>query len=241
MNLRPPLLAVVVLLTGTSISQAQYPIGWRTTGWDASWYLPYSYGYPYAYGGYVGGWNPYYGPADAYADRLRGWSQARENVAESMRHYEQAREQYIENYDLWTDVQMERLRAQRELAGFRAEERRQEIEAYREAQELYRPEPLSSEQLNPETGEITWPSTLQQPQFAEERQQVEELFSMRQRGSQTGEIGRKVSVLVRLMELKLRDLIGEIPQQEYTAASNFLERLRNDAWSRRDGMAQASP
>lgn len=159
-------------------------------------------------------------------------SRARQNVTQSMRHWEQAREQYLENQDLWNDVYLEQLRIYRELEQQRAEERQRELQAYREAQELLRPEPLASGELNRETGEITWPEALQNAEFAEEREQLEHLLSARARssGMGEGEIGRRVSVLVRLMELKLKDQLGEISQQQYTLASNFLDRLRYDTW-----------
>lgn len=159
-------------------------------------------------------------------------SRARRNVTMSMRDWEQAREQYLQNQDLWTDVYLERQRIRRQLEQERAEQRQQELQVYREAQELLRPEPLASGELNRETGEIIWPTALQDAQFAEEREQLEHLLSARARSSGTGEgeIGRRVSVLVRLMELKLKDQLGEIPQQQYTVASNFLDRLRYDTW-----------
>lgn len=158
-------------------------------------------------------------------------SRARLNVTESMRHFEQAREQYIHNQDLWNDVYLERQRIGREMRQREAEERQRRLQVYRDVQEMLRPDPLDSGELNRETGEITWPTALQDARFADEREQLEHLLSARARSSASeGEIARKISVLVRLMELKLKDQIGEIPRQQYTLANNFLDRLRYDTW-----------
>lgn len=192
-------------------------------------------------GNYVASGHPLSAELDwaaAYSTVLRNqtqaWedlSRARRNVTSSMRDFELAREQYIHNQDIWNDVYLERLRIGRELRQQEAEERQRKLAAYREAQELLRPDPLDSGELNRETGEITWPTALQEARFAEEREQLEHLLSARARSSANeGEIARKVSVLIRLMELKLKDLIGEVPQQQYTLASNFLDRLRYDSW-----------
>jgi hypothetical protein len=127
-------------------------------------------------------------------------------------------------------VYLDRVRSGRELAQYRREDRQRELETYRQVQEMYHPAPLTSDQFNPETGEITWPAALQQARFAEDREQLEELFAMQSRGSGTDDTARKISVLIRLLEIKLKDEIGSIPQDEYTAASNFLASLRQNAW-----------
>ena len=158
-------------------------------------------------------------------------SRARRNITSSMRDFELAREQYIRNQDMWHDVYLERLRLGRQLRAEEAEERQRRLQVYREVQDILRPDPLDSGELNRETGEITWPTALQDARFADEREQLEHLLSARARSSAgEGEIARKVSVLLRLMELKLKDQIGEIPRQQYTLANNFLDRLRYDSW-----------
>lgn len=156
------------------------------------------------------------------------------DFSEAMKNFREAQGESIENYDRWTDVFLERIRAERELSTLRAQEMREEqqrrLQAYRQAQEIFYPETLNREQFDPDTGEINWPTALQEPEFTEEREQLEELFAMRTRVSQSGDIARKASVLVRLMEIKLKNRLGEIPQREYVAASQFLDGLRYNAW-----------
>jgi hypothetical protein len=178
--------------------------------------------------------NPQADLVDSYADMVRARGEARRNWTQGMQNYEDARRRYIENVDRWNDVFLDRLRTQRQINAMRDdaqhEWQQETIAAYRRAQEVVHPEPLTSAELNRETGEITWPEALQDARFEEERQQLAELFSMRARGSDTGEVSRRISILVRLLELKLKNEIGEIPREEYAAASRFLDGLRSDAW-----------
>ena len=88
------------------------------------------------------------------------------------------------------------------------------------------PKPLSPSQVDPVSGQINWPSALQEDRFEVERGEIEQLFGTRARyGGLSYSDQMKVRKTMDTMFDELKGQIRQIPPPDYVACRNFLRSL----------------
>jgi hypothetical protein len=228
---------------GESIASAQVvpftnPWYWAPSIGAYRYSQGYGYGRGYGYGGpFSSGYDPITGSRMATAEMIRAAGQATQARSQALLNYEQARSQYIENADRWTDVYNKRQRqlqqVQRENAAREAYEReRKKSDLQRYLQNRREPAPpqtLTPAQLNPSTGDIEWPQVLLGEEYALLRDAIErEYATLAQTSGAAGNLPRIRELADRMRDL-LRAHIGEMPSYEYIAARKFIDGLANSA------------
>lgn len=206
------------------------------------------------YGGYyTGGWGS---PVDALgsryqgmADLVRAQGQSQLDRTKAMVNYQDARSKYIDNQKKLADTYVSMQKAQRAYNQERAameKEREAQQEAARqkrvEANEkrlasgtpvYYQPgftqtdTSLSASQLNPATGEISWPEALMGDEYKASRDKMQELFKLRDSTGATSEISQEIYDEAQVMKNQLRGQIKDMLPNDYLAARRFIEGLSN--------------
>ena len=95
-----------------------------------------------------------------------------------------------------------------------------------------KPARLSPSELDSVSGGISWPILLQKAEFAEQREQLEQLFTKRAQGGAVGpdqltEIRRLTTSMIDDLKQQLKK--GEVKQMDYVPAKRFLESLSFEA------------
>lgn len=194
----------------------------NVTPWGV-WPYPGGYGYVWPYYGY--GYRRY-----GLADIIRARSQAAKNYAEAQIRYQQARSKYIDNQKKWLETYYERKRLAEAARRARIEERKARAKRSRL---LSKPEPhprLSADELDPNTGKLTWPVLLRKSEFAASRKRLEELFELRLQTGMTPDLTKKIYARAQEMRVKLIDKVRTVSGREYIDARRFLERMAHEAY-----------
>lgn len=170
---------------------------------------------------------PASGIGHAAADVIRAEGMYNESTANAYLKFEQARRQYIDNQDRWTDAFLARQRAIAAQHDRAHEEAIARHTRYREEQigKAKLPPRLGSAELNPNTGELAWPRALQRNTFSLDRFDIEQLLADRAKQGSTSELMEALDAKTRQMRQDLRDHIGELRTQEYLQARRFLQSL----------------
>lgn len=199
--------------------------GWGTgVGGALGWGGGYGLGYGLGYGGFQQD-TPWSSETKAMGHLVRAQGQYEESQAKAAVDLELARRRYIENQQkvMATRQEMRRsamsLTAQQQEANRTARMRQEEFAA------AHQPQPLSSKQVNPQTGRIAWPEILQAPVFTESRAVVDDLFEKRVRYGSTDEMNAQIKAQIGTLKETLRQQITAIPLAQYTDARKFLDRL----------------
>lgn len=88
------------------------------------------------------------------------------------------------------------------------------------------PRQVSSNEVNPVTGQVNWPELLRRDQFAEEREALEKLsLKHAHYGALGGDDLDNAGHLIEGMSAKLRSILTMVPAQRYMDAKNFLKSL----------------
>ena len=88
------------------------------------------------------------------------------------------------------------------------------------------PKPLNPRDVDPVSGQIQWPSALEEDLFAPQRKEVEELFAARARYGSLGYSDQmKARKTIDVMYGELKSQVREIPPTDYVACRNFLQSL----------------
>jgi hypothetical protein len=88
------------------------------------------------------------------------------------------------------------------------------------------PKKLGPSQMNPVSGQLNWPSALQDDSFADRRGEVDQLFAARARyGGLNYTDQTKVREAIDSMFADLKKQVRDIPSQDYMACRNFLQSL----------------
>ena len=99
---------------------------------------------------------------------------------------------------------------------------------------------LTTNDLDPITGEIKWPAALLAEKFAPQRAQLEQLVKQHfVYGELQPEAAAEVVRTVDLASNSLRREIGSVPRDEYVAAQKFLMGLKYSNLSRLQAVAKA--
>jgi hypothetical protein len=188
------------------------------------------------------GWTGYGGRLGYYSSTAaEGYLRGKAAVAQAAVSYnldtaqawisaEQARALAIENDRLAIQEYFQRQEINRQYRASARGPRPTMEDISRRAREAA-PDRLDRYQLDPVFGTITWPATLQAPQFALYREEVEHSF--RDRDIMNSGLGSKVQRTVaystEVMEQKLKGMIDVISPAEYVQAKRFLQSLEYEA------------
>lgn len=198
---------------------------------EGRWFMPPIIGGG-GYGGYGGGgWGsaatPESAAGHAMADVVRSQGMYNAMTSGAMINVEEARGKFIENQKQWTEVYLMKQRALNAERAQRLEDSRARNARYQEftASHSDVPSRLSSSELDPATGRITWPPALMRAMFISQREDVEALFIARAHTGTTSELSDTIVKAVRSLQDELRKRIRELGTQEYMDARRFLDRL----------------
>ncbi len=186
----------------------------------------YKYGNPWGYGsGQHHASTAEEGAMRGMADVIRSKGAANLMNSEAMKNVEDARTKYIDNRVYGTEKYFE-MRAMNKAA--RAAERgpRPSMEDVMRYSSARKPNRLSPSELDPLTGGIHWPGIVQQNQYQQDREQLEDLYSVRAtNGFLTVEQMQQVDASINNIQAELKRNIRNVPPQAYTQAKAFLTSL----------------
>lgn len=147
--------------------------------------------------------------------------------------FEDARSKYLRNQIealLTRQEQIRISRATRQLRNRRHPRVRQSDESSYEMTHLRRRGWLTSSELDPLTGEVSWPTLLQEPTYREQTTQLQELYAERARIghlslSQMGRVEQLTNSLQRRIDDE-REVVG---LSQWSKSRRFLQKLASDA------------
>jgi hypothetical protein len=181
-----------------------------------------------AYGGY-GGYGYASTPGQGY---MQGMSQiisaeggATLNRSEAAINMQTARSSYIDNNEKWLNQIHQQRRYEQQNQAEKVAQAREKNEKYLANQKSGQPARLTPSQLDPATGNITWPEALRGPSYAGDRKKIEELIQLRTFTSTTDDIGSQINTAARQMQADLKDGIRDLPANQYIDARKFLDSL----------------
>jgi predicted RNA-binding protein YlxR (DUF448 family) len=183
-------------------------------------------------GGYGGVQTPQSAAGHAMADIIR--SQGMYNMATSraMVNIQQARGAYLQNQKMWLEVMMQRKRAHQAMRAMESEAahaRAEHIQEYLAHKRPDAPPPLTSSQLDPTTGHITWPTVLQSESFSDHRSRIESMFAAKAHRGLSAEGPSQIQDAVREMQGELRNHIHDFATADYLESRKFLDSLTSSA------------
>jgi hypothetical protein len=176
-----------------------------------------------------GGGGGSYGGGTADGNYLSGLSQVIQSQGEynlstskGLINYEDARAKYIDNVNRWTQAYFQMREANQAYQIQNAQRNRHTPEAIAQAAASELPRKLSSRELDAVTGRITWPEALMDEQFADLRNDIENLFDARARTKRALATSVKIRDDARLMMDLLRENIELMPANDFIAARKFI-------------------
>lgn len=160
------------------------------------------------------------------ADTVRASGAAAMMNSAAARNVEAARSQHIDNRlkATQTDIQVRQLK--REYRESRRGPRPTSEQLHRLAKEAT-PKPLSTNQYDPISGRIWWPTALMLEEFDAHREIIDDLFE--EKADASGRLGlRQITTVhstTRAMREVMRDHRNEIPPQLYSGSLTFLKQM----------------
>lgn len=175
------------------------------------------------YGGY-GAQTPFSAAQHGMADLIRSQGMYNQATAQAMVNFEKARSSYIANEQAWMQAYQTRKRARQMQRAAESDEAHAKLQRYQQylAEHHSDAPKLSDNQLNPTSGQITWPRALQEASFAEHRNSTEAFFSQRAQHSPSATDSKKVRDTIHQMRDELRNHIHELNTNDYLDARKFL-------------------
>ncbi len=238
---------LIILFSAGHMAQAAGPFFPRQTVYNFGGGLSPSvyYGNRWGYGGgYYGG-----GYYDNGAALVRAQGQAMESQSKAMVNYQEANSKYLDNQKKLAETYVARQKAQREsmheqaqIKEMQAQQRQAAIDAqaeknrklqesglspYYNAASSQDKETLNSSQLNPATGEISWPEALTGEEYEASRKKMQELFSLKNSTGVTSSLTREIESEAIVMKNILRGQIRTMLPNDYLSARGFIEGLAN--------------
>jgi hypothetical protein len=194
------LAAIVVLCSEFADAQLVRRFGYR----------PYyhRYGYRYNSGSY----------ANNMANLIRAESQSAVN-------YQQARSQAIDNQKKWAENYFKMKEERQAYDARQREKNKASVANYDAVARANHPRALGSNELDPVTGHITWPESLQKGDYAMHRSELDDLFAQRAKLSQSESTASKIHAVTAELQDQLRKNIENMPSGEYMSARKFLDSL----------------
>lgn len=188
---------------------------------------------PGSYGGYHGYFPGYYSASTA----AEGYQNGRSNVIRAQGQYlldssqaasqfEDARAKNIENRYKTTQAYFDLRRMNKEYRAAEAGPRPTQADLVRWAQ-AGKPKPLTSSNVNPNTGELLWPKALTINAFEDNRDAIQSLMADRARyGSLSIDQTIALQNNADTMLAGLKERIGDFQPNMYLEGKNFLESLK---------------
>lgn len=184
------------------------------------------YGDPWGYGsGYHHASTAEEGAARGMADVIRSAGAANLMNSEAAGNWQDARRKYIDNRVYGTEKYFE-MRSINKAA--RAAERgpRPTMEDLLRYSSSRKPNRLSPSELDPLSGNITWPGILRGSQYEGDRKRLEDLYSVRAfNGFMNGEQLMQVDSTIKSLLAELKRNVNSLPPQPYVQAKSFLQSL----------------
>jgi hypothetical protein len=134
----------------------------------------------------------------------------------------QAQKNEIQNRMQWTNTyfQMRQVNQQQAAAARGPNPTMEQLARYAKAGA---PRPLGASQMDQVSGQLQWPSALQQPCFEAQRKVIDQLFNARATyGGLAYADQMKARQTIKAMDNELKSQIDQIPQQDYVACKSFL-------------------
>jgi hypothetical protein len=202
----------IALFVAHAAAFAQEPVG-------------YSYPYQYAHAATAG-----QASAMGMADLVNAAGSYNLQTSQAAINVEQARSQQLANHmqGVQNYYQMrgmyENYNKQNTTPGLTSED------AWRYAQEN-NPKRLKSNQLDPVTGQIYWPTLLQDPRYDALRKEIDQLFVVRERshGAAGYEVYMQTQQATDNLLAALRKNLKEYPSGDYMMMKNFIDALAYEA------------
>jgi len=186
----------------------------------------YRYGDPWGYGSGQHHSSTYEeGVQRGMADVIRSAGAYNLMTSEAMNNVEDAKRKYIDNRVHSTEKYFEMRDINRKA---RAAERgpRPSMEDMIRYSDARKPNRLSPSELDPLTGNITWPGILRGGQYDGDRKKLEDLYSLRAfNGYLNGDQLMQVNGSITSMQAALKQNVRNLPPQSYVQAKAFLESL----------------
>ncbi|MGI6416309.1 MAG: hypothetical protein ACOX1P_11625 [Thermoguttaceae bacterium] len=163
--------------------------------------------------------------ARGMADVVRSQGAANVMNSQAAINMTEAARRDMENREQWTDTYFQMRQKNKE---YRAAEKRPR--ATREDWVRYaaagKPERLSPSELDSVTGKIKWPRVLMRSEFEASRTDLEALFAKRAAyGAGTWDDYSQIATTIKSAEQELKNVVSQVPPQDYTVAKRFLESL----------------
>ncbi|MBW3597301.1 MAG: hypothetical protein KY475_08505 [Planctomycetes bacterium] len=215
------LLAAAIIASWPADSSGQPPVA-PAPAPSAATYYPYS---TYA-SGYDHASTYSEGVARGMADVVRSAGAAELMASEAAKNYEQARAMYFNNRLKYTQTYFEMKQLNEQYREERRGQRPTSEQLFRIAEERA-PEPLSPSELDPYSGEISWPPLLLAPEYTDLRETSERLIHARVSDAVSMSVDERqaLSATLGALATKLKSNISAYDPEDYVAAKNFLQSL----------------
>jgi hypothetical protein len=207
--------STMMSIAGKQIALAAAIALWGSAAAHAQWGYPVYHSSTYAEGVQRG-----------FADVVRSAGEYNLNTSEALINVEEARSANLDNHLKYANTYFEMRAVNRQAREAERGPRLSTEQLFRIAQEQA-PNRLTSSDLDPLTGDITWPIVLQGNEYNEYRQTLSTLFADRAREGGTVNIN-ELQEIRRTADAALATLRANIklyPANEYLRARRFLENL----------------
>lgn len=186
----------------------------------------YGYGNPWGYGsGYHHASTYEEGVQRGMADIIRSKGAANLMNSEAMNNVEDARRKYIDNRVYSTEKYFE-MRSINKAARAAENGPRPTMEDLVRYSSARKPNRLSPSELDPLTGNITWPAALRQSQYKDDLNKLENLYKVRAfNGYLTMDELRQLDGSINSLLADLKQNVKNLPPQDYVQAKSFLQSL----------------
>jgi len=170
------------------------------------------------------------GAARGMADLVRSAGYANMQNSEAAKNYQDAYSKALDNRIKNAQTYFEMRRMNKEYRDSMRAPRPTQEQLISLARERA-PEPLESHELDSLTGQISWPSLLQDPSFADSTAALDKLFANWANNHNRFSIAeyQEVRSLCNGITAKLKSMVADLPPQQYVAAKNLVEGLSREA------------
>ena len=180
---------------------------------------------------YGGSYDVSYNRTSAMGDVMRGAGERNLLNAQALTELQEAEKKDIENQLLYTQTYFEKRKINEQNRQAEAAKRRGTPEDFARRAQDGTARRLTSQQLDPIYGTLSWPVLLQDEKYQETRGELDRLFRERaeKRGAIGGEAYLQIKDETKKMAESLREDIKKVSPTDYTAAKKFLQSLAYEA------------
>ena len=177
-------------------------------------------------GGYYHASTAQEGEARGMADVIRSQGQANLLNSAALGNIEDARSKNIENRVQATEAYYQRKQIRQD---YLEDKENKDRYALQQSLDRRRVKPLTSQQFDPSTGQITWPGLLRMSEYAKYREPLDELFTKQ---AQSGSVSHDEYVAALQASKSLRAQLkkdrGEYPAKVLSQAIRFVLKLNHE-------------